>query len=214
MTLPPKTELLLLDFDGPVCSVFAGLPASRIADEMRALARNNTVELTHSSDPLAVLSDAFRHPSIFAEVEDYLVSKEIEAAQSSELTPEADTIMRIASKTIPVCIVSNNSEPCINRFLERSGLRDSVQGIFGRPFRQPELMKPDPFLLHEALRQEKVKSERAVFVGDSLSDIDAASNAGMPIVAFANNPAKEPLFSQRQVPIITHMRDLPLHLSL
>jgi hypothetical protein len=30
-----ETEVLLLDFDGPICSVFAGLPAPVIADRLR-----------------------------------------------------------------------------------------------------------------------------------------------------------------------------------
>ena len=32
-----RTRYLLLDFDGPVCSIFAGLPAPEVADELRKL---------------------------------------------------------------------------------------------------------------------------------------------------------------------------------
>ncbi len=33
-----RSPVILLDFDGPVCSVFAGHPAAQIADDLRALA--------------------------------------------------------------------------------------------------------------------------------------------------------------------------------
>jgi hypothetical protein len=32
-----RTRYLLLDFDGPVCSIFAGLPAPTVAEELRKL---------------------------------------------------------------------------------------------------------------------------------------------------------------------------------
>jgi hypothetical protein len=33
-----RSPVILLDFDGPVCSVFADYPAPQITDELRALA--------------------------------------------------------------------------------------------------------------------------------------------------------------------------------
>ena len=49
-------RLLLLDFDGPICDIFAGYPAPRIAQELRDLiaAQGHTIApaLAHEQDPL------------------------------------------------------------------------------------------------------------------------------------------------------------------
>ena len=36
-TILARTRHLLLDFDGPICSIFAGLPAATVADRLRKL---------------------------------------------------------------------------------------------------------------------------------------------------------------------------------
>jgi hypothetical protein len=36
-TIVSRTRHLLLDFDGPICSIFAGLPAATVADRLRKL---------------------------------------------------------------------------------------------------------------------------------------------------------------------------------
>ncbi|WP_233712693.1 hypothetical protein [Kribbella turkmenica] len=40
-----RSPVILLDFDGPVCSVFAGYPAPQITEELRALALDQVDEL-------------------------------------------------------------------------------------------------------------------------------------------------------------------------
>jgi hypothetical protein len=36
-TIVSRTRHLLMDFDGPICSIFAGLPAATVADRLRKL---------------------------------------------------------------------------------------------------------------------------------------------------------------------------------
>ena len=50
---------ILLDFDGPVCTVFAGYPADVVASELRGILLNSDVQLptavAEETDPLQVL---------------------------------------------------------------------------------------------------------------------------------------------------------------
>lgn len=48
---------VLLDFDGPVCSVFAGYPASRVAENLRVALTTRGIDVT---DGLAAISDHSR----------------------------------------------------------------------------------------------------------------------------------------------------------
>jgi hypothetical protein len=50
-------DALFLDFDGPVCSVFAGIPASMVADQLRSvLADGGHTDLP---EPVATSTDPF-----------------------------------------------------------------------------------------------------------------------------------------------------------
>ena len=54
-----RTRDLLLDFDGPICSVFAGLPAPSVAARLRELLGSNGKPLPEAmareDDPIEVL---------------------------------------------------------------------------------------------------------------------------------------------------------------
>ena len=51
-----RTRYLLLDFDGPVCSIFAGLPAPTVADQLRKLfiAERLSDRVKKTPDPIEV----------------------------------------------------------------------------------------------------------------------------------------------------------------
>ena len=40
-----RTRWLLIDFDGPICSIFAGLPAPSVADHLRKVIASQSVQL-------------------------------------------------------------------------------------------------------------------------------------------------------------------------
>src|SRR3712207_3361896 len=84
---------LLLDFDGPVCSIFAGYPASRVATELLAVVGAEGIAIPeavyHESDPLAVLRwvGATCPPDVTTAAEDALCTAELEASATAAPTP-------------------------------------------------------------------------------------------------------------------------------
>jgi hypothetical protein len=80
------TGPLLLDFDGPVCSIFAGYPAPRVTAELLALLGVGGVAMPpavrRETDPLAVLrwvGETCSHDVTVA-VEETLCAAEVRAA--------------------------------------------------------------------------------------------------------------------------------------
>jgi phosphoglycolate phosphatase-like HAD superfamily hydrolase len=65
-----------------------------------------------------------------------------------------------------------------------------VTEVSARRIADPSLLKPNPYFLNEALTLLDTPAASTVFVGDSVSDIDAAYTAGMMFVGFANKPGK------------------------
>ncbi|MEV0514495.1 HAD family hydrolase [Nonomuraea sp. NPDC050405] len=200
---------MLLDFDGPVCKVFAGLPAPEVAARLKRLLQDEGAELPRDvvelDDPLKVLRrTADFAPELVDKVEAALVANEAEAVESAEITPGVRDLLAACAETgRPVIVVSNNSRPAIERFLGGAGLNGSVAGIVGRPIGRPDEMKPHPRSVLRACEIAAVRPEEALLIGDSGFDMEAAINAGARSIAYANEPGKGVTLTQAGADAVT-----------
>jgi HAD superfamily hydrolase (TIGR01549 family) len=186
-------KALLLDFDGPVCSVFAGYPAPRIAEELRGLLTERGIHVSTKTDsPHALYAcAATRHRELAAWLDDELTEREMEAVLSAAPTMGAQDVVDAAlSADLAVAIVSNNAAAAIRRYLDVRGLGSSVPLVIGRPHADPERMKPHPALVDAAVSALGVASETALFVGDSTTDMEAAQRAGVRGIGYAKAPER------------------------
>ena len=111
-----NTEALLLDFDGPICQVFAGIPAPVVADQLRdVLVQAGYTELPDdvrtAADPFDVLFYAAKLGQDEAQhVEAAFRAHEVEAVQSARQTPSSTELVRTWKATgRKLAVVSNNS---------------------------------------------------------------------------------------------------------
>ncbi|MGV9265519.1 HAD family hydrolase [Kitasatospora sp. NPDC003701] len=188
---------VLLDFDGPVCSVFAGLSAPKVAQRLRegllATGEQAPAGAEGESDPLALLrliSDA--RPDLTASMDEALAVLETEAVRVGRPNAGGESVLRacLGSGRL-VSMVSNNSSTSIKTYLARRGLSDYVTGIFGRTLGEPSSMKPNPRLLLEAMTAADTKAENCIFIGDAARDVEAGKAAGVPTIGYANKPGKD-----------------------
>lgn len=212
-TLLRRPGPLLLDFDGPVADVFAGYPASVVADELINIVRARGIKINGidtPDDPLAVLRwAAATAPAHLTELEDELVRAEQISVRTAPLTPGVVAVVKQANITgNSVAIVSNNSFAAIHEFIERHDMSKEISFIVGRRYACPAEMKPDPTPIMRALRQFNAAAHECVFVGDSDSDITASRAVGMPIIGFANKPHKVHTFTSRADAVVTSMREI------
>ena len=98
---------------------------------------------------------------------------EREGAMSADRLPIAETLPR----SVPVGVCSLNDESACRIALELHGIDHHVDVVVGRG--TVETVKPDPAGLLYALEEMDVPPDRALFVGDSASDKEAARRAGM-----------------------------------
>ena len=191
--LVDHADLILLDFDGPVCHIFANGMNRRIADELRLVAREHGMhiddELAQDFDPLNVLREADRQDGSLTKELDLLMTElEIDAATvAPPAIGGADALRQWGEHGKRVVVVTNNSAASIEKYLSHHGLTSLVGGIYGRPPGETSLMKPHPFILLEALSAHSVEPANAVMIGDSVSDVAASSNAGgVPAIGLAH----------------------------
>ncbi|MFF5802021.1 HAD family hydrolase [Streptomyces sp. NPDC012746] len=205
-----KARVIFFDFDGPVCDVFAGMPAPKVAEHLTALLAAQDegagAKAAETDDPIEVMRIAHAAgDEIGRKVEDALTAAEVEAVLvAGPPTPGAVKALQAARASgRAVAVVSNNSAECVRRFLEEHELEGYVEKVIGRPAGQPHLMKPNPFPLIGAAEQMHMDVTHCTLIGDSLTDIQAAHAAGATVIGYANKPHKADLFAQAQADAVT-----------
>lgn len=204
-----RSRAVLLDFDGPVCSIFAGLPAPLVAARLKQLLQDEGAELPQDvselDDPLKVLRrTAFFAPSLVDKVEAAFIGYEVEAAGCAEITPGVRELLDACAEVArPVVIVSNNSERAIGTFLGLAELKEQVAGVVGRPIGNPAEMKPHPRSVLRACEMVNVSPSETVLIGDSDFDMQAAVNAGALSIGYANEPGKEAKLVEAEAGAVT-----------
>lgn len=212
---------MLLDFDGPVCSVFAGYPAPRVAAELVDVLWRHGVDvppdLAGEPDPLDVLrrTGAAGDQDITRAVEDALCAAERRAVETAEPTPYGREVIVAARQAgLPVAVVSNNSARAVTDYLVAHRLVGHISPVVGRAYAEPARMKPNPEPILRAVRALGEPPARCVLVGDSLSDIEGARAAGVAVVGYANRPAKVDAFRRVGIgAVVTSMSEIAAALT-
>jgi beta-phosphoglucomutase-like phosphatase (HAD superfamily) len=139
---------LLLDFDGTVCSIFAGSPAPQVAAELVDVLRQRGVDvspdLAGEPDPLEVLrrTGATGDRGVTRAVEDALRAAERRAVETAEPTPYGrEVIVAARQAALPVAVVSNNSGSAVSIYLATHRLAGYVSPVVGRAYADPARMK-------------------------------------------------------------------------
>lgn len=190
-----SSDALLLDFDGPICRLFAGYPADAVASEVRDFLSRKGVQVPQQHqgpDPLKLFQwSASAYPELSALTEARLISAECTAAHTAEPTAGSRELITAASRhRVPVAIVSNNSGEAIQVYLSTHDLADAVSTVVGRPPGHPERMKPRPDLLNLAMQKLSVTPGRSIFVGDAMTDVEAARLGGVACIGYAKDSTR------------------------
>jgi HAD superfamily hydrolase (TIGR01509 family) len=196
-----RARVVLWDFDGPICRLFAGHKAERVAAELvewlevQGLRGLLTDPERETLDPQVVLrAVGRRHPGsdLVAELEERLTQEELRAAASALPTAYADPLIRTWTAVGARLAVTTNNSPRVARaYLETRGLAGCfAPHLYGRT-QQLHHLKPDPHCLNRALSATGAAPSAALMIGDSASDLDAAREAGVPFLGYARNAFKE-----------------------
>jgi HAD superfamily hydrolase (TIGR01509 family) len=195
--------VVLWDFDGPICGLFAGHSADKVAGDLvdwlegRGLRGLLSEAERETADPVAVLRAVDRgHPGsdLVAELEERLTRHELRAAQTAMPTAYADPLIRTWSAVgARLAVATNNSPSVVRGYLTGRGLLACfTPHIYGRST-DLHLLKPHPHCLRRALNATGAAPEEALMIGDAATDFLAAREAGVPFLGYARNARKEKL---------------------
>jgi phosphoglycolate phosphatase len=213
-----QTRHLLLDFDGPICSIFAGLPAATIAYRLRKLFGDHASvpdDIKRSPDPFEVFAyAAATSEDLAARVEAEMSDQELAAVATAAPTPYVHEVVTACQNSgRSIAVVSNNSAQTVHAYLARHGLDDRISLVVARTNHDPALLKPSPHLITQAVDALDADPGECTLVGDSVTDIQGARLAGVHSIGYANSPGKREHFTAAGAgAIINSLADLALRL--
>jgi phosphoglycolate phosphatase-like HAD superfamily hydrolase len=176
-------EHVLLAFTGAICEI----TDLDVTDRLRAyLQPELPVALAITRNPFDVLRYARQQSGTTAVlVERELRSRELAAVTTATATPGAlETVRALAIAGHTITIVSNISADAVRAYLARHELGQYVFEVSARNTEDPTPLKPDPFLLRQAMRVLGTTPGRCCMVGSSVDDIRAAQAADVPVIAY------------------------------
>jgi phosphoglycolate phosphatase len=223
---------VLFDFDGPLVRLFAGHPApgvarrllGELARQLRTVGPGLVDGFSDRTDPHRLLAELggllATVPSLPGTEAERLVGRlsqaltveECRAAESALGTPGADLLVDVLLRAgCRLAITSNNAPEAISAYLageQTSGLAGAFrEHVYGRS-PDPRLMKPDPDCVRRALKGLRCEDPwQALLIGDSLSDYQAATAAGVRFLGFAPTERAAARLRAAQVPVTVGHQD-------
>jgi beta-phosphoglucomutase-like phosphatase (HAD superfamily) len=137
---------------------------------------------------------------------------EVAAAASAEPTPYVHEVVTGCRDTgRSVAIVSKNSARAVHAYLAQHGLDDRIPLVIARTSHGPALLKPDPYLINQAVAALGAQSGECALVGDSTTDVEAAQLASIHAIGYANKPGKTERLAQSRSRSRHHEPRRPRH---
>jgi phosphoglycolate phosphatase len=186
-----RTRHLLIDFDGPVCSLFAGTPTALIAARLRTILKSAGVTLPpairDTGNWFEILAfAAATDPALARHVESELAALEAAAAHTAAPTPGlADVLSACNESGRQVAIVSNNSARAVRTYLDLHELTSQIGAVAARTGHDLALLKPSSYLIKQAASELGTVPSACALIGDSPSDIAAARSARASSIGYA-----------------------------
>ncbi len=89
-----------------------------------------------------------------------------------------------------MAIVSNNSSPAGSAYLAAHDLGGYVHAVSAGTTPDPAKLKPEPYLVRQAIQALTADAAECVVIGDSVSDVIAAHAARIKAIGYTNKPGK------------------------
>lgn len=214
-----RAHHLLLDFDGPICTLFAKTPTEPVSDRLREILILENVELPEhiqtTPDWFEILGYAHSvSPGLAARVAAELT--EIETAAVATATPTAyvlDAVTACRESGRGVAVISNNSERVVRSYLDTHDLARLIPVVAARTEPDPARLKPSPYLIEQAAEALGTSPADCAVVGDSVTDMQAAHALGALAIGYPSAWADaDDLTSAGAQAIVASMADLALRL--
>lgn len=145
-----------------------------------------------------------------AEVEKFVLDGYNQNAEAGEVQPTCpdlkETLTALKNRNIKLAVVTTDNERITRTCLTKLGVIDLFDAIYTDDGKTPT--KPDPFCALDFCRAFGVAKENAVMVGDTLTDVKFARNAGIAVIGLAKNAQNKSLLVPQADVVVEKISDL------
>jgi phosphoglycolate phosphatase len=117
----------------------------------------------------------------------------------------------LAERGCRFAVCTNKLEQLSLRLLKELALADRFEAICGQD--TFGVQKPDPEILRRTIAAAGGDVERAVMIGDSLTDIRTARATGIPVIAVDFGYSDRPVSELGPDRVISHFEELPASIA-
>lgn len=118
----------------------------------------------------------------------------------------AEVLAELKGRGLRLAVVTTDNEPITRHCLKELGILPYFDIIFTDDGHTPT--KPDPFCAMELCRMYGLEREQVVMVGDTMTDVRFAKNAGITAISLAPTPEKKALLAPHTDLIIDAISEL------
>jgi phosphoglycolate phosphatase len=214
MSLPP---IAVFDLDGTLAETAGdligtlnvlltreGLAELPVAEARDLIGAGAKALIRRGFDAAGATLSPSRHEQLFL---DFLEHYGAHLCEKSHLYPGlVEALDRLEADGFRLAVCTNKIEPHAVELLDRLGIGHRFAAICGRetfPF-----FKPDPRHITHTIERAGGDPARAVMVGDSRADIDAAKAAGIPVVGVTFGYTDTPVGELGADRVIDHYSEL------
>ena len=134
-------------------------------------------------------------------------------ADAGDVRPTCPDLVQVLtdlkSKGIKLAVVTTDNMQITRKCLEKLGILDLFDRIYTDDGEVPT--KPDPFCVYHFCEFTKVEKDRVVMVGDTMTDMRFAKNAGISAIGIAKNDGNKQVLAPHAdavIPDPSHIFDL------
>jgi phosphoglycolate phosphatase len=139
---------------------------------------------------------------------DFIVHYSAHVADRSQPFPGlADALDALAARGCRFAVCTNKLERLSVLLLEELKLADRFEAICGQD--TFSIQKPDPEILRRTIAAAGGSLQRAIMIGDSVTDIRTARAAGVPVIAVDFGYSERPVSEYGPDRVISHFAQLP-----
>lgn len=122
-----------------------------------------------------------------------------------------NAVRSLFGRGVGLFVVSNNAGQAVCQALEKAGIDNMFCGVAGRPFPfDTAKLKPSPYMLDELVGKYALDRHTCIYVGDDITDMQAACSAGiLPVGVTTGRHDAEKLRKHGAFAVLGSFSDVP-----
>lgn len=134
-------------------------------------------------------------------------NRNAEAGEVKPICPDLPEVLTELKKSKKLAVVTTDNEQITLKCLKKLGIDELFDKIYTDDGKTPT--KPNPFCAIDFEALSGVKRERMIMVGDTMTDVKFARNAGIAVVCVAKTEKNRAILSPVADAVISDLSTLP-----